>query len=35
MQRQLDPKGLQEMVHVSFLVEGQEPGMATRPRTLA
>lgn len=35
VQRQLDPKGLQEMVHVSCLAEGQEPGRATPPRTLA
>lgn len=35
MQRQLDPKGLQEMVHVSSLAEGQESGMATPPRKLA
>lgn len=34
MQRQLDPKGLQEMVHVSSLGEGQEPGVATPPRKL-
>lgn len=34
VQRQLDPKGLQEMVHVSCLAEGEEPGMATPPRTL-
>ena len=28
MQRHLDPKGLQEMVHVSCLEEGQEPVVA-------
>lgn len=28
MQRHLDPKGLQEMVHVSYLEEGQEPVVA-------
>lgn len=35
MQRQLDPKGLQEMVHVSCQAEGQEQGMANPPRKLA
>lgn len=35
MQRQLDPKGLQEMVHVSCLAGGPEPGMATPPGKLA
>lgn len=35
MQRHLDPKGLQEMVHLSCPAEGQELGMVIPHRKLS